>query len=63
MLAFKLRSSFYLHQVVYVTATFPFIVLVILFIRNILLPGAIDGIKFYIIPSEGVSKLADPTVQ
>ena len=37
-------------QVVYVTATFPYIVLVILLIRNSLLDGAIDGIKFYIIP-------------
>ncbi len=34
----------------YVTATFPYIVLLILLIRNLLLPGAWKGIKFYIIP-------------
>ncbi len=32
------------------TATFPYIVLLILLVRNLLLPGAWKGIKFYIIP-------------
>lgn len=47
-------------QVVYFTATFPYVVLVILLIRGALLPGALEGIKFYIIPEW--KKLASPKV-
>lgn len=44
----------------YFTATFPFIMLLVLLIRGLTLPGAMDGIIYYLYPD--ISRLSDPQV-
>ena len=44
----------------YITATSPYIFMLILLIRNALLPGASDGVEFYLKPN--ITKLGEMEV-
>ena len=58
-LQFVLTFGF-LSQIVYFTATFPYLMLFVLLVRGLTLPGAKDGIIFYLYPEP--SRLTDPQV-
>uniref|UniRef100_A0A3Q3A4Y7 Transporter n=1 Tax=Kryptolebias marmoratus TaxID=37003 RepID=A0A3Q3A4Y7_KRYMA len=47
-------------KVVYFTATFPYVMMVVLLVRGLTLPGAMDGLAFYLYPEP--ARLADPQV-
>lgn len=50
-------------QVVYFTATFPYVVILILLIRGVTLEGARDGIEFYVGSQSNLSKLTEAQVE
>jgi len=50
----------HLFQVVYFTATAPYLLLAAILIRGVTLPGAVEGIKFYLTPD--LSRLSDGQV-
>uniref|UniRef100_A0AAR2INN9 Transporter n=1 Tax=Pygocentrus nattereri TaxID=42514 RepID=A0AAR2INN9_PYGNA len=47
-------------KVVYFTATFPYVMLLVLLVRGLTLPGALQGIVFYVYPD--LQRLLDPQV-
>ena len=51
----------FVFQVMYITATSPYILMLILLVRGLTLDGASDGIRFYLEPS--AEKLRDQNVR
>ena len=47
-------------KITYFTAIFPYIVIAVMLVRGLTLPGAFEGLKFYLVPEW--SKLKDPEV-
>lgn len=54
--------GFFSLQVVYFTATFPYVVILILLIKGATLEGARDGIEFYIGSQSNLTKVWDVQV-
>lgn len=57
---YKCQTDIFFTQVVYFTATFPYVMLIILLIRGLSLPGALQGVVYYLQPD--LSILTDPQV-
>lgn len=53
-------KSLFLSQVVYFSATFPYVMLLILLVRGLSLPGALEGVQFYLMPD--IKKIANAQV-
>lgn len=56
------KTSIKFFQVVYFTALFPYVVLIILLIRVVLLDGHRDGVEFYIAKPDVIDRLKDAQV-
>lgn len=50
-------------QVVYFTATFPYVIILILLIRGVTLEGARDGVEFFIGSQSNMTKLMEAQVR
>lgn len=50
-------------QVVYFTALFPYVILLILLVRGATLEGALDGIEYYIGRQSNITKLMEAEVR
>lgn len=50
-------------QVVYFTALFPYVILLILLVRGATLEGALDGIEYYIGSQSNITKLMEAEVR
>lgn len=60
MLVFWNTNPVSVFQAAYFTALFPYVVLITLLVRGVTLPGAVDGILFFLTPQW--HKLLDPNV-